>query len=78
MPERTLYYFDRASGDAVLRKIAAELNVEYFSARDVFCNRDGCIDRIGDSLVASDTLHLTGVGSAFLAEAIFDNMRSTH
>jgi hypothetical protein len=78
LPERAPFYFDRASGDAVLRKIAAELDVEYISARDVFCNRDGCIDRIGDSLVASDIVHLTGIGSAFLAEAILDNMRSAH
>jgi peptidoglycan/LPS O-acetylase OafA/YrhL len=76
MPERTLSYFDRASGDGVLRKIAAELNVEYISARDVFCNSDGCLDRVGDSLMVSDTLHLTRAGSAFLAEAIFNKMHS--
>jgi peptidoglycan/LPS O-acetylase OafA/YrhL len=74
MPERTPFYFDRASADGVLRKIAEELNVEYISARDVFCNSDGCLDRIGDSLVASDIVHLTKAGSAFLANAIFDKM----
>jgi peptidoglycan/LPS O-acetylase OafA/YrhL len=75
IPERSPFYFDRASGDAVMRKIAAELNVEYISARDAFCNNDGCITRVGGALVASDIIHLTGPGSAFLAETISDKLR---
>jgi peptidoglycan/LPS O-acetylase OafA/YrhL len=74
IPERTPFYFDRVSGDVGLRKIAADLNVEYISARDVFCNNDGCLARIGDSLVASDIMHLTKTGSVFLAEAIFNKL----
>jgi hypothetical protein len=57
-----------------LRKIA--LNVEYISARDAFCTSDGCLDRIGDSLVAFDTINLTTAGSIFLVEAISDKLIS--
>ena len=57
-----------------MRKIAAVLNVEYISARDAFCNNDGCITRVGGALVASDIIHLTGPGSAFLAETISDKL----
>jgi lysophospholipase L1-like esterase len=76
LPERTNLYFDRGSGDDSLRKVAAELNVEYISARDAFCNADGCVTRVGDSLVASDTVHLTEAGSAFLTRAIFDRLQT--
>ena len=75
VPERIGSYFDKASGDSLLRKISAELNIEYISARDAFCNDSGCLARIGNSLTASDTLHLTAVGSDFLVKAVLDRLR---
>jgi hypothetical protein len=75
LPERTDQYFERGSSDESLRKVAAELNVEYISARDVFCNADGCITRVGDSLVTSDSVHLTEAGSVFLIRAIIGRLR---
>jgi peptidoglycan/LPS O-acetylase OafA/YrhL len=70
IPERTFEAVDPANGDDNLRRIAAKLGVIYISARDVLCNRDGCIARIGNSLTASDTLHLTGAGAEYLVGAI--------
>jgi hypothetical protein len=74
IPERTRFFFDRASGDELLRKISAELNVEYISARSIFCSSDGCIARIGNSLSASDILHLTAAGSNLLANSIWQQL----
>jgi peptidoglycan/LPS O-acetylase OafA/YrhL len=76
IPERIPSYFDRASGDDTLRRIAAGLNVEYISARDVLCNSDGCMARIGDALVTSDAVHLTTAGSEFLAKSISANLKN--
>jgi peptidoglycan/LPS O-acetylase OafA/YrhL len=75
MPERSRFYFDPSSSDDTMRKIAADLGVEYISAREVFCDKDTCLTRVGDSLVASDWLHLTRTGSEFLADAIAGQLR---
>jgi hypothetical protein len=70
IPERTFEAVDPANGDDNLRHIAAELGVTYISARDILCNGDGCLARIGNALTASDTLHLTGTGAEYLVRAI--------
>jgi peptidoglycan/LPS O-acetylase OafA/YrhL len=70
IPDRIPPSFFLPSGDDSIRRVAVDLSVEYISARDVFCNSDGCMDRIGDSLVTSDTVHLTKAGSVFLVNAI--------
>ncbi len=75
LPERTPLYFDRGSGDENLRKVAATLGVDYISARNAFCNGDGCISRVGTSLVASDAVHLTETGSILLARSILGQLR---
>jgi peptidoglycan/LPS O-acetylase OafA/YrhL len=75
LPERTGQYFDRGSGDESLRKAATGLNVEYISARDAFCNAEGCVSRVGNALVTSDTVHLTEAGSGFLVRAIIGKLR---
>jgi hypothetical protein len=74
LPERTPLYFDRGSGDENLRKVATILGVDYVSARNAFCNEDGCISRVGASLVASDAVHLTETGSILLAQSIFGQL----
>jgi peptidoglycan/LPS O-acetylase OafA/YrhL len=76
IPERTNLYFDQSYDDASLRKIAAKLNVEFISARDVFCNTEGCLTRVGNSLVVSDWLHLTKTGSVLLAETLIDKLQT--
>jgi hypothetical protein len=75
LPERTPLYFDRGSGDENLHKVAATLGVDYISARNAFCNGDGCISRVGTSLVASDAVHLTEIGSILLARSILGQLR---
>jgi hypothetical protein len=75
LPERTQLYFTPGSGDDNLRRVAEELNVDYFSTLDAFCNADGCISRVGVSLVASDTVHLTEAGSILLARSIFGRLQ---
>ena len=70
MPERVWQYVEKASGDANMRKISASLGIEYVSARDALCNNDGCMTRIGESLVAGDGIHLTPAGSTFLVNSI--------
>ncbi len=75
LPERTPLYFDRGSGDENLRKVAATLGVDYISARNAFCNGDGCISRVGTSLVASDAVHLTETGAILLARSILGQLR---
>jgi len=74
IPERTWQVVDQVSGDQTMREIAAALHVDYISARDVFCNKDGCLTRIDDRPVASDLLHLTPAGSAFLVSAILPKL----
>ena len=70
MPERIWQYVEKKSGDSNMRKISASLGVNYVSARDALCNNLGCVTRIGESLVARDGVHLTPVGSTFLANSI--------
>jgi peptidoglycan/LPS O-acetylase OafA/YrhL len=70
IPERTSLFVDQVSGDTTMRKISDALGVEYISARDVFCIKDECLTRIGNSLIASDILHLTKSGSEFLISSV--------
>jgi peptidoglycan/LPS O-acetylase OafA/YrhL len=70
MPERIWQYVDKASGDSSMRNISASLGVDYVSARDAFCNNRGCVTRIGESLVARDSIHLTPAGSILLINSI--------
>jgi peptidoglycan/LPS O-acetylase OafA/YrhL len=70
MPERIWQYVEKNSGDSNMRKISASLGVDYVSARDALCNNRGCVTRIGESLVARDSVHLTPVGSTFLVNSI--------
>jgi peptidoglycan/LPS O-acetylase OafA/YrhL len=75
IPERTSDFLDKPAGDERLRRIAKDLNVEYISARDVFCDRSACLARIGMSLVARDAVHLTDAGSELLVRSVLDQLR---
>lgn len=63
--------------DDVLRKRLAPLGAEIISVREVLCNAEGCLTRLGDSaadIVAIDQVHLSEKGSEFLIGAIIDRV----
>jgi peptidoglycan/LPS O-acetylase OafA/YrhL len=70
IPPRVQQYVDSTTGESSMLKIANTLGVKYISARDAFCNTDGCLTRVGNSLTASDTIHLTTAGSELLVQTI--------
>ena len=82
MLHRTLIPQRSSSGvptafDAVMRARLEPLGAEFISASDVFCNAQGCLACIGDAagdLTASDQVHLTEKGSAFLVQSIIDRL----
>jgi len=80
LPERTLYRsnddWTRAL-DTFMRAQARDVGIEYISTRDVMCDDDGCLARIGPNgseLTAYDGGHLTVPGSVFLARHILGNL----
>ena len=91
LPNEVLRYFmlhhrlipvrsDGAQADssiAALRARLTPLGAEVISVRDVFCDADGCLTRLGagaGDIVASDQVHLTEKGSIFLVGAVIDRI----
>ncbi|WP_338688903.1 acyltransferase family protein [Bradyrhizobium sp. 26S5] len=70
LPERTSQFVNGSRDDKIIEGIAAALGVEYISARNALCQTDGCLTRLGDSLTARDTVHLTSPGSEYLVRRI--------
>jgi SGNH domain (fused to AT3 domains) len=70
IPPRVQQYVDPSVGESSMLEIANRLGVKYISARNALCNGDGCLTRVGNSLTASDTIHLTTAGSELLVETI--------
>ena len=68
LPERTPLFVDEQN--EYMKDVSAALGVEYISARRVFCDASGCLNRIGNELLVSDGLHLTPTGSKYLIENI--------
>jgi peptidoglycan/LPS O-acetylase OafA/YrhL len=68
LPERTSLFVDGENED--MKDVSEALGVEYVSARRVFCDASGCLNRIGNQLLVSDALHLTPSGSKYLIESI--------
>lgn len=63
--------------DRLLQEMSRELGIEYISVRDVFCNDDGCLTRIGPNdseLTAFDPGHLTVPGAIYLASRSLDRI----
>ena len=63
--------------DAVMREALVPRGAEFISARDVLCNDEGCLTRLGDAasdITASDQVHLTEKASVFLIQSIIDRM----
>jgi hypothetical protein len=50
--------------------VAAELGTDFISMRDVFCDSEGCLTRVGDDLSTRDWLHPTPSGAAYVANAV--------
>ncbi len=76
IPERSGRAEPDGSG-AALRQRLEPLGAEFISVRDVMCNADGCLTRIGDTpadISASDQLHLTEKGSVFLVQSVIDKV----
>jgi peptidoglycan/LPS O-acetylase OafA/YrhL len=66
-----------SQGDRRMEAAARAAGVEYISARNVLCNADGCLTRVGptaDDVVATDIVHLSEHGSIFLVDAIADRL----
>ena len=53
-----------------MKDVSEALGVEYISARRVFCDASGCLNRVGNELLVSDGLHLTSTGSKYLIDHI--------
>jgi peptidoglycan/LPS O-acetylase OafA/YrhL len=63
--------------DALLASLSRELGIQYVSVRNVFCNEEGCLTRIGpdaSQLTAFDAGHLTVPASIFLASHVLDDI----
>jgi peptidoglycan/LPS O-acetylase OafA/YrhL len=68
LPERTSLFVEQE--DEPMRRFSEALGVEYVSARQVFCNEAGCLNRIGDELMTGDAFHLAPPGSKYLIDQI--------
>jgi len=63
--------------DAVMREALVPKGAEYISAREVLCNEEGCLTRLGDEasdITASDQVHLTEQASVFLMQSVIDRI----
>jgi peptidoglycan/LPS O-acetylase OafA/YrhL len=69
LPERTSLFVD-GDNDFMQDVSKALVGVEYVSARKIFCDASGCLNRIGNELLVSDGLHLTPAGSRYLIDRI--------
>src|SRR5262249_46644651 len=65
--------------DKAVKTISENLGARFISTRDILCNEQGCLVRLGDTardIIQPDALHLSVTGSRYLvsriAEKIFD------
>jgi hypothetical protein len=71
IPERSHVVVDTLpDGPEWMGRVAAELDTEYISMRDVLCDSEGCLTRIGDHLTTRDWLHLTPSGAEYVVNAV--------
>ena len=68
LPERTSLFVNEEN--EYMKAVSEAVGVEYISARKVFCDASGCLNRIGNELLVSDGLHLTPSGSKYLFDRI--------
>ncbi|WP_375779232.1 acyltransferase family protein [Bradyrhizobium sp. ma5] len=80
LPARTFYRSNdewTRGRDVMLSALSRKLGIHYISVRNIFCNDDGCLSRIGPNeseLTAFDPGHLTVPGSMFLVGQTLDEM----
>jgi peptidoglycan/LPS O-acetylase OafA/YrhL len=80
LPERTWYRSDDAGTRVMDRFLAAQarsLDIQYISARQIMCNNEGCLARIGENgtdLTAYDGGHLTYPGAVFVARHVLEKL----
>ncbi|MFO1111593.1 MAG: acyltransferase family protein [Bradyrhizobium sp.] len=63
--------------DNLMREKLGPLGAEFISAREIMCNAEGCLIRVGEGaadIIISDQAHLTEKGSEFLIDAIIDRV----
>jgi peptidoglycan/LPS O-acetylase OafA/YrhL len=71
IPERSHVVVDTPpDGPEWMSRVAAELDTEYISMRDILCDSEGCLTRIGDHLTTRDWLHLTPSGAEYVVNAV--------
>jgi len=71
IPERTHVVVDTPpDGPEWMGRVAAELDTDYISMRDILCDSEGCLTRIGDHLTTRDWLHLTPAGAEYVVDAV--------
>jgi hypothetical protein len=71
IPERSRVVVDTPpDGPEWMGRVAAELGTEFISMREVLCDSEGCLTRIGDHLTTRDWLHLTPAGAEYVVNAV--------
>ena len=77
LPDRIATGVSGPAVDDMMEQFSKDEHVEYFSAWRQFCNREGCMTRIGPSaadVVVTDQAHLSNKGSEFLGRIITDDL----
>jgi peptidoglycan/LPS O-acetylase OafA/YrhL len=80
LPARTWYRSNDGwtrTMDQFLGAQAKSLDIQYISARQIMCNDDGCLARIGENgaqLTAYDGGHLTSPGAVFVAQNVLEKL----
>jgi peptidoglycan/LPS O-acetylase OafA/YrhL len=71
IPERSHIIVDtQPDGPEWMGRVAAELDTEFISMRDILCNSEGCLTRIGNDLTTRDWLHLTPSGAGYVVNTV--------
>jgi peptidoglycan/LPS O-acetylase OafA/YrhL len=77
IPERSESVGFTLETDEKIGRVIADLGVEYLSAFEELCNRDGCLTRMGDKsgdLTSADAVHLLPHASRYLASKLIDRI----
>jgi hypothetical protein len=76
LPQRSNQLVDNLWDETSAQAFFAGQQVEYISAWNFFCNRDGCLTRLGDAgaMTAIDRHHLSEEASIFLIRSIADKL----
>lgn len=64
--------------ESKLKRMAKNLGINYVSAQEILCNKEGCITRFGQdssTLMSADTGHLTAASSKYLVNKFPDFFR---